>query len=111
MIYKIFRADEWAHLQTQGVTHGAPIDLIDGFIHFSTATQAAQTAALHFAGATDLRLAAVDENRLDPDLKWEKSRGGADFPHLYRALTMEDVVWCVDLPLTADGHVFPKDLT
>lgn len=108
MIYKIFRADEWAQLQQNGTTLGAPIDLSDGFVHFSTAGQAAETAARHFAGQEDLMLLAVDAQSLGPALRWEPSRGGALFPHLFRALALVEVVWARPLPLVDGAHVFPE---
>ncbi|MGB2200268.1 MAG: DUF952 domain-containing protein [Pseudooceanicola atlanticus] len=111
LIYKIFRAPEWQHLAETGQTDGAPIDLADGYIHFSTATQAAETAAKHFAEAEGLILAAVDAAPLGDDLKWEVSRGGAEFPHLYRALRLEDVTWHEDLPLVDGAHVFPDRMS
>lgn len=111
MIYKIFRKDEWAAFERTARTSGAPIDLADGYIHFSTAKQAAETAAKHFAGVSDLWLAAVDDATLGGDLKWEVSRGNALFPHLYRDLALDDVVWCKPLPLGVTGHEFPDDLT
>lgn len=107
LIYKIFRPEEWAALQSTGHTLGAPIDLTDGYIHFSSASQVIETAAKHFAGAGDLKLAAVESDGLD-GLRWEPSRGGQDFPHLYRALHLSEVLWCVDLPETPAGHVFPE---
>ncbi|MCU0906998.1 MAG: DUF952 domain-containing protein [Rhodobacteraceae bacterium] len=108
MIYKIFRTAEWQALVVNGETAGAPVDLADGYIHFSTTTQAAETAARHFAGATDLVLAAVDADALGDALRWEPSRGGALFPHLYRPLRRTDVAWHAPLPLGPDGaHVFP----
>lgn len=107
LIYKIFRAPEWALLRSQGTTVGAPIDVADGYIHFSTASQAAETAAKHFAGVDDLFLIAVDEDALGDDLKWETSRGGALFPHLYREMTIADVHWAQPLPLTDGVHEFP----
>jgi len=110
MIYKIFREDEWQHLKDAGETDGAPIDLADGFIHFSDASQAQETAAKHFAGATGLWLAAIDETILGDALKWEVSRGDALFPHLFRALKLDEIVWCVPLPLGAAGHEFPGDM-
>ena len=110
MIYKIFRKSEWAALSAKGQTLGAPIDLADGYIHFSTAAQAAETAAKHFKGVEGLWLAAVDETKISGDLKWEVSRGNMLFPHLYRALTLADILWCRALPLGPDGHVFPDDL-
>lgn len=108
VIYKIFRADEWAELDRAGDTAGAPVDLADGYIHFSTAAQASETAAKHFARADGLVLAAVDTDVLGPDLKWEPSRGGALFPHLYRRLRRDEVSWVAPLPFGPDGiHIFP----
>ncbi len=110
LIYKIFRADEWAALQAEGETSGAPIDLSDGFVHFSTATQAAETAAKHFTGVTGLTLLACEGDSMGDDLKWEVSRGGAEFPHLYRVLRMSDVLWAKDLPFVDGIHQFPEDM-
>lgn len=111
MIYKIFRPEEWAELDQKGETIGAPIDVADGYIHFSSAGQVAETAAKHFAGEKELVLVSVDETRMGPALKWETSRGGALFPHLYRKLTTEDVAR-VDPIGFADGkHILPGDLT
>ncbi|HGG04092.1 MAG TPA: DUF952 domain-containing protein [Aliiroseovarius sp.] len=107
MIYKIFRASEWAGLQAAGSTLGAPVDLADGFIHFSTAEQVADTAAKHFAGVSGLMLAAVDPAALDVDLTWEISRGGAEFPHLYAPLPLSAVVWCRPMPWENDSHILP----
>jgi uncharacterized protein (DUF952 family) len=108
IIYKIFRGPEWRALKSAGHTAGAPVDLADGFIHFSTGPQVAQTAARHFQGQNDLWLAALNSDQLGPELKWEPSRGGALFPHLYRVLLMSDVLWCRQLPLGSAGHFFPK---
>lgn len=110
LIYKIFRRPEWDALAAQGRTLGAPVDLADGFIHFSTATQAAETAAKHFAGEDDLILAALKADALGDALKWEPSRGGALFPHLYRELVINDIAWHKALPLGPDGHVFPAEM-
>lgn len=110
MIFKIFRAEEWAALRKTGETAGAPIDLADGYVHFSTAAQAAETAAKHFAGAEGLMLLGVDTERLGDALKWEVSRGDQLFPHLYRALRLEDVSWAQPLPLVAGVHQFPAGL-
>ncbi|MGR3374314.1 DUF952 domain-containing protein [Pseudooceanicola nanhaiensis] len=110
LIYKIFRAPEWALLQSDGETDGAPVDVADGYVHFSTAAQAAETAAKHFAGEDDLWLLALDADTLAPDLKWEPSRGGALFPHLYRRLRRSDVLWARPLPLENGAHVFPEDM-
>ncbi|KIC08163.1 hypothetical protein RA19_19465 [Leisingera sp. ANG-M1] len=110
LIYKIFRADEWAALQAAGETQGAPVDVADGFVHFSTATQAAETAAKHFAGAEGLTLLACDAGAMGEDLKWEVSRGGAEFPHLYRNIRLSDVVWSKPLPLVGGAHHFPEEM-
>ncbi|MBI6628600.1 DUF952 domain-containing protein [Pontibaca salina] len=111
LIYKIFRADEWAVLQANGETRGAPVDVADGFVHFSTAAQVAETAAKHFAKAAGLTLLAVESEALGDALKWEESRGGALFPHLYRELRLADVLWAKPLPLIDGAHRFPDDLT
>ena len=110
LIYKIFRAEEWAALQAGGETAGAPVDLADGFVHFSTAAQACETAAKHFAGEDGLMLLAVEAEALGVDLKWEPSRGGALFPHLYRVLRMTDVAWARPLPLWGSAHEFPEEV-
>lgn len=106
LIYKIFRADEWADLRAQGNSAGAPIDLADGFVHFSTAAQCPTTAALYFAGVAGLELLAVNADGLR-ELKWEPSRGGALFPHLFRPLRLSDVVWHAPLPWNGSAHDFP----
>lgn len=108
LIYKILRRPEWDDFRAKGQTFGAPVDLADGFIHFSAAPQLAETAARHFADQSDLVLVAFDPERLGSALKWEPSRGGALFPHLYRALMMSEVVWDKSLPLGAAGHIFPE---
>ena len=109
--YKIFRAGAWEAFRRAGVTEGAPVDLADGFIHFSTAMQVRETAAKHFAGEDGLVLAAVDPASVDDALRWEPSRGGALFPHLYRALWRAEVLWRGPLPLGPDGaHVFPEEI-
>ena len=110
LIYKIFRPAEWAALQEAGETNGAPVDIQDGFVHFSTAAQAAETAAKHFARAEGLILLACDAGAMGADLKWEVSRGGAEFPHLYRPLRLDDVVWSRPLPLVKGTHLFPEDM-
>lgn len=110
-IYKILSAAQWADLQAQGTTVGAPIDVSDGFVHFSTATQAAETAAKHFADQHDLRILALDAEALGDALKWEPSRGGDLFPHLYAQLRLEDVAWSQPLPLIDGVHRFPTGMT
>lgn len=108
LIYKIFRRSEWTAFRDAGQTSGAPVDLKDGYIHFSTAAQVAETVAKHFDGESDLVLLALDSDKLGPALKWEVSRGGALFPHLYRSLLTADVLWDKSLPLGATGHIFPE---
>jgi uncharacterized protein (DUF952 family) len=107
LVYKIFRRPEWDHLCARGRTQGAPVDLADGYIHLSTAAQVTETAARHFAGESDLVLVALDTDALGAALRWEPSRGGALFPHLYREMVLADVVWDKSLPLGAAGHIFP----
>ncbi|MDP2803107.1 MAG: DUF952 domain-containing protein [Phreatobacter sp.] len=107
-IYKISPRVAWQQAESAGIFTGAPVDLADGFIHFSTAEQARETAAKHFVGAADLVLIAVDAGALGAALTWEPSRGGALFPHLYADLPMSAVRWVKPLPLGADGtHLFP----
>ena len=109
IIYKIAPEALWRAAEKNGRFTGAPIDIADGFIHFSTASQARETAAKHFAGQTDLVLVAIDGARLGDALKYEVSRGGALFPHLYGVLDMGAVLWDKPLPLGADGvHRFPQ---
>jgi len=108
LVFKIFRRPEWDQLRNQGETLGAPVDLTDGYIHLSTAAQVTETAARHFAGESDLVLVALDTDALGADLRWEPSRGGQLFPHLYRPLRSGDVVWDKSLPLGATGHIFPE---
>ena len=95
-IYKISPRDAWQQALEAGVYSGAPVDEQDGYIHFSTAAQLVETAAKHFAGQDDLVLVAVDVVRLGDALKWEPSRGGALFPHLYGPLPMEAVQQAVE---------------
>ncbi|RNC96460.1 MAG: DUF952 domain-containing protein [Oricola sp.] len=108
LIYKIATRAQWAKAEADGVFAGAPIDLADGYIHFSTADQARETAAKHFAGQNDLLLVAVRAEALGAALRHEVSRGGALFPHLYAPLDLTHVAWVRPLPLGDDGaHIFP----
>jgi uncharacterized protein (DUF952 family) len=108
-IYKIASRALWAEALAKGVFSGAPIDLADGYIHFSTAEQARETAAKYFAGQADLVLIAVDGAAFGDALRWEVSRGGALFPHLYAELPVSAALWVKDLPLGPDGaHQFPE---
>lgn len=109
IIYKIVPATLWQDARDSGEFKGAAIDLTDGFIHFSTAEQARETAARHFAGQDGLLLIAVDGGKLGDKLIYETSRGGALFPHLYAPLSLTAVVWEKPLPLDSDGnHIFPE---
>jgi uncharacterized protein (DUF952 family) len=110
MIYKLFRTPEWEALEADETTLGAPVDLADGFIHFSTAAQLGETAAKHFAGVEGLWLIAVDAAVLGSNLRWEPSRGGADFPHLHAPLRRDQVAWAQPVPLVDGAHQFPADL-
>ncbi len=107
LIYKISPQNAWHQAERAGTFTGSPIDIEDGFIHFSTAEQAAETAAKHFAGQDDLFLIAVEADRLGQELKWEKSRDDALFPHLYREMRLNDVHWAQPLPLVHGVHIFP----
>ena len=107
-IYKITPASAWREAERQGVYRGSPDDLRDGFIHFSTAAQVAETARKHYFGQTGLFLVAVDADALGMALCREPSRGGALFPHLYGTLALSAVRWVKPLPLGPEGHVFPE---
>ena len=107
-IYKICTETEWRAAEAAGRFAGSAADIRDGFIHFSTAAQVAETAARHFAGATDLVLVCVDPDRLGADLRYEPSRGGDLFPHLYAALDPALVLEVQPLPLGRDNrHIVP----
>jgi len=110
LIYKIFRQSEWDDLVAAGETAGAPIDLIDGYIHFSTAATVRETATKHFAGAEGLILVTVESDSIADALKWEVSRGGAEFPHLYRKLLLTEVQSHAPLPLHDGVHVFAEGI-
>ena len=109
LIYKIAPRALWQAAEARGIFDGAPIDHADGYIHFSTAAQAVETAAKHFAGQNDLVLIAVEAERLGTALRYELSRGGDFFPHLYASLPLGAVLWIKPLPLGSDGkHKFPE---
>ena len=108
-IFKICPAALWRVAEARGRFDGMAIDLRDGYIHFSTGAQVAETAARYFAGEADLLLVAVDADRLGPALRYEPSRGGDLFPHLYDVLDAAAVLWAKPLPLGPDGrHQFPE---
>lgn len=111
LIYKICPRALWEEAKATGRFTGAPVDHADGFIHFSAAEQVAETAARHFAGVGDLLLIAVEADDLGDALRFELSRGGALFPHLYAHLPVTAARSVVDLPLGTDGrHVFPSEI-
>jgi uncharacterized protein (DUF952 family) len=104
LIYKIVPASLWREAESNGFFNGAPNDLADGFIHFSTAGQVREPAEKYFKGQDGLVLIAVDASRLGEALRFEPSRGGALFPHLYAALRLEAVVFAKPLPLLGNGR-------
>ena len=109
IIYKIVPADLWREAEKGGLFTGAPIDVTDGYMHFSTAGQVRKTAELYFHGQDDLLLVAVDGDTLGEKLVYEPSRGGDLFPHLYDSLPVSGVLWVKPLALDADGnHQFPE---
>jgi uncharacterized protein (DUF952 family) len=108
LIYKILSADLWREAEGKGRLEGAGIDRRDGYIHFSTAGQAEETAARHFAGVHNLLLVACRAEDLGDGLKWEPSRGGALFPHLYGTLAVAHAVLVKPLPWNGTAHDFPE---
>ena len=111
MIYKILSGSEWDAALACGKYAGSADDVRDGFIHFSAAHQLAATARKYFSGKSDLLLVAVAEEDLGQDLKWEPSRGGDLFPHLYAPLMTAHARWTMPLPLAADGApLIPQSL-
>ncbi|MDD3447300.1 MAG: DUF952 domain-containing protein [Zavarzinia sp.] len=109
IVYKVMDAEAWARFQAEGVFLGAPVDLADGFIHFSAAHQVQGTLDKHFGGAPDLMLVAIEADRLGPALKWEVSRGGDLFPHLYATLSLSSVIATAPLALDAEGRHVASD--
>ena len=104
LVFKIVATLEWRAAELAGAFAGAAVDRADGYIHLSTAEQTYETAAKWFAGRDDLTLVAVDATALGESLRWERSRGGALFPHLYAVLPVRAVVWSRPLPLKPDGR-------
>lgn len=108
-IYKICEQTSWRLAEQAGTYHGSAADARDGFIHFSTAAQLAGTLAKHFSGQRELLLVAVDVEALGAALKWEPSRGGDLFPHLYAALPLSAVCWTTPVPDEISGQrVLPE---
>jgi uncharacterized protein (DUF952 family) len=107
-IYKVVSETVWSEAVQRGEFAGSQIDLSDGYIHFSTADQVVETVRKHFTGQDGLLLVTVDADKLGSALKWETSRGGALFPHLYGSLPLSAVVQSQSLPLGSDAqHQFP----
>jgi uncharacterized protein (DUF952 family) len=106
-IYKIVTETAWNEALKAGKFTGAAIDLADGYIHLSSESQAEETAAKHFAGQTGLLLVAYDTSVFGPELKWEVSRGGALFPHVYATLDPAQALWAKPLPWDGVVHRFP----
>ncbi|MFF5173174.1 DUF952 domain-containing protein [Micromonospora sp. NPDC000089] len=99
MIYKLLPTSEWEQAAATGYVPGSALDRQDGFLHLSAADQVVETARRHYAGATGLTLLAVDPAPLGPQLRWEPSRGGALFPHLYGPLPVTAVTAAHPLPV------------
>ena len=110
LIFKLLRKDEWLQFKAMGRTKGAPIDIADGFIHFSKSNQLQETARKHFKDENVLILVSCDADILKPDIKWEISRGGDLFPHLYRQLYLEDIISQIEIPKMDGMHKFPDTL-
>lgn len=103
--YKILTREQMDLLEREGSFAGAPVDLADGYVHLSTAAQVAETLAKHFAGQQDLWIAAVDLEPLGSAVRWEESRGGALFPHLYAPMTLETVIAYSPVGYEPDGSL------
>jgi uncharacterized protein (DUF952 family) len=114
LIYKILRPEQWAAFQARGTFSGAPVDIADGYIHFSTGEQARETAAKHFSDCAKIIVLSVDSDALPADmtaaLKWEASRGGALFPHLYAKLPLDCIAGSWDVCKTDSGFDFPSEI-
>ena len=108
-IYKILPLSLWDEAKRTGIFHGSEVDLRDGYIHFSTASQVAETARKHYAGQTGLFLVAVDADALGDALRWEPSRNDELFPHLYGELDLGAVTAVLDMRARSDGtHDIPE---
>jgi uncharacterized protein (DUF952 family) len=109
LVFKLVDRAAWQAAEAAGAFAGSPVDARDGFIHFSTAAQVRDTAGRHFAGQAGLLIVAVRAAALGDALRWEPSRGGDLFPHLYGPLPLAAVQWIAEVPLDAAGrHVFPE---
>ena len=110
LIYKVFLPEQWKDFTNYERTKGAPVDISDGYIHFSTATQVKETITKHFSGYKDVVLAACKADTFSTDLKWELSRGGQDFPHLYRELLMTDIEWHSHIKQKNGEYPLPENI-
>jgi|SRR5215469_10181401 len=105
IVYKVMPKAEHQQMQRDGVFHGSPVDIADGYIHLSSRCQLAATLDRHYSGVTGLMLVAVDLSRLGDTVRWEPARDGALFPHIYGRLPMEAVVSVTPVERAADGSV------
>ena len=111
LIYKIIDSQSWIEAMKSGIFKGATVDLRDGYIHLSAAEQVAETARLYFAGQDNLLLVAFEAETFGPALKWEASRGGTLFPHVYGAIDPKIALWAKPLQWNGTAHVFPGGWT
>jgi uncharacterized protein (DUF952 family) len=111
VFYKITTINEWSAAVAKGTFKGSALDLKDGYIHLSTAEQARETARLHFSGQLDLLLVAMPEAAIAAHLKWEASRGGKLFPHVYAALDPDSALWVKPLLWDGTAHIFPPEFS
>ena len=108
-LYKVVSAEVWRRAEAEGLFRGAGIDLQDGFIHLSSPDQVVETVEKHFAGQENLLLVTIDGDKLGQALRWEPSRGGDLFPHVYGEIRFDAVVQVDLLPTGDDGkHIFPE---
>lgn len=109
LIFKILHQAAFDAIARDGIFRGATIDLDDGYIHFSTAAQVRDTARLHFSGQQGLVLFAVDDSAVQSRLRWEASRGGQIFPHVYGTVASREILWAKPLPWDGTAHAFPPE--
>ncbi len=103
LIYKILTKTQWQTAMPFEHLPSIPIDAADGFVHLSTAAQLTKTLEIYFAGQSDLKILAISSQRVSTNLRWEPSRGGELFPHLYTSLKMSDIEWQTVLSVSKDG--------
>ncbi len=110
VLYKIMARQDWETAQARGVYGGSEVDRRDGFIHLSASHQVRATAQKHFSGQADLLLVSVRQEALGQSLKWEVSRGGDLFPHIYGSLPLNAIHEVIPLPLVKGVHKFPEGI-